>query len=465
MESAFAIWRAGAALVPMQVPLRTRDPAILRRQLEGLLEAAGCSHVLAHARFACALPEDVAIPWNAKGELSSEEPAGATPDSTAVIQFTSGSTAAPRGARVTHEAVIAQMEVLDELNRDGARVRSSANWTPFFHDLGLFLNVLPAAMWGLVSHHLPTDLFAREPGEWLRLIDRTRAAVTITPSAAFGRAINAVRGEKVSLASLEAVRFAAEGADPQVIRRSLESAPRLELRPQALGSSYGLAEAVLAVCYTSPGAGLTLDRVSLEGLAGQPGVAEPTDVEPARLLAACGKPKMDIRIRGADGDLPERGVGEILLRGRSLMSGYVGPGAEDPFDGEWMRTGDLGYLSDGELFVTGRIKDMMIAMGLNYYPEDFEWAAARVDGVRAGRCVAFNPPGTEEVVVLAEARNGATDRLKRQVQREIVDSIGVTPGDVVMLNPNTVQKTTSGKLRRATMRDRYLSGALAEAEL
>ena len=461
---AFAVWVAGAALVPVQVPLRIRDPHVFEEQLRRLVEAAACSRVLADPDLASMLPAGVAVPWEEAGEESAEQPQAPAADSPAVIQFTSGSTAAPRGALVTHAAVMAQMRILDELNRDGDRLRSSANWTPFFHDLGLFLNVLPAAVWGLTGHHLPTDRFAREPGEWLRLISRTRAAVTITPSAAFGRAIKAVAGaaERVDLSSLEAVRFAAEGTDPAVIRQSIDAAQKLGLGLEALGSSYGLAEAVLAVCYSSVGSGLALDRVSLDHLVEERGRATPAEVEPSRLLVGCGRPKMELRIVGDEGDLPDRRIGEIFLRGPSLMEGYVGNSPEDPFVDGWMRTGDLGYMRDGELFVTGRVKDMMIAFGHNYYPEDFEWAAARVDGVRPGRCVAFNLPDNEEVVVLVEAVDrDAGGALGKRVGRTVADAVGVAPSAVIVLAPGTVQKTTSGKLRRAAMRDAYVAGALA----
>lgn len=461
---AFAAWIAGAALVPVQVPLRIRDPGVFREQLRRLVVAADCRCVMAASRFASLLPQGVGVAWEeGAGEASAEQPPAPHPGSSAVIQFTSGSTATPRGAVVAHSAVMAQMDILDELLRDGERLRSTANWTPFFHDLGLFLNVLPAARWGLTSHHLPTERFAREPGEWLRLIDRSRAAVTITPSAAFGRAVRAIEGgEPVDLGCLEAVRFAAEGTDPQVVQQALDGGRRIGLRPEALGSSYGLAEAVLAVCYSPPGSGLRLDRISLGDLA-ERSLATPCGTEPSRLLAGCGRPKMDLRIVAPSGqELPDRHVGEIQLRGPSLMTGYVGPGADDPFVDGWMRSGDLGYLTEGELYVTGRLKDVMIAMGHNYYPEDFEWAAARVEAVRPGRCVAFNVTGTEEVVVVVEPKDGLVPAgMERAVREAIISAVGVPPAKVVVAQPGTVQKTTSGKLRRGAMREAYASGGLA----
>jgi fatty-acyl-CoA synthase len=144
------------------------------------------------------------------------------------------------------------------------------------------------------------------------------------------------------------------------------------------------------------------------------------------------------------------------------MSGYVGSDAPDPFVDGWLRTGDLGYLADRELYVTGRAKDVMIVMGHNYYPEDFEWAAGRVRGVRPGRCVAFNLPGSEDVAVLVEAQDGFdSNGFADRVGDEIADAIGIHPRDVVVLPPGAVEKTTSGKLRRAAMREAYASGALA----
>jgi len=463
--SAFAVWYAGAALVPIQKRLHIRNTAAFEEQLAVLLGTARCRLVLVEPDLASLLPHGIAIPWGGEGEKSSEGLAPVGTESPAVVQFTSGSTAAPRGALLTHGAVMAQMRILDPLSAVGNARRTSISWTPFFHDLGLFLNVLPSAVWGLTSHHLPTERFARDPVEWFRLTEANRASLTLAPSSSFGNTLRALesRGERVDLGSLDAVRFAAEGVDPNVLERMEEAAPRLNLRPDALGSSYGLAEAVLAVTYTLPGAGLAKERISLDALAGE-GMAIPATAGPSRTLIACGPPLMELRIAGPNGALPERSVGEILVRGESLMSGYVGEQGGEPFAaGGWLRTGDLGYLADGQLYVTGRIKDMVIAMGHNYYPEDFEWAAARVDGVRQGRCIAFNPAETEDVVLVVEVRNGHPARIADRVGDEVADTIGVRPSEVVTVTAGTVPKTTSGKLQRSAMRELYANRDLAGA--
>ena len=464
----FGAWLAGAVLVPIQIPLRVRDPDAFAEQLGRLVDAGGCRRVLADPRLARLLPDEVAVPWTEAGEQSSEPLAGPRADSAAVIQFTSGSTAIPKGALISHAAALAQMDLLHEGYHRGPsndEPRAILSWTPFFHDLGLFSSVVQAATWGLTSHQLPTDLFARDPVEWLRLIGRTRVTATVAPSSAFGSAIRRARrrGESISLGSLEAAYFAAEGVDPDVVQGIVELAQEFGFRPKALGSTYGLAEAVMAVAYPVVGTGMHLDRIALDDLA-EDGVATPVEGGRSRLLVSCGRPRMEARIVGPHGDdLPERHVGQIVLRGPSLMDRYVGRDSPDPFVDGWLRTGDMGYLAEGELYPTGRAKDIVIAMGHNYYPEDFEWAAARVDAVRPGRCVAFAKPNTEQVVVLVEQGDGRAARgLRRQVARAIADAVGLAPDEVVVLPPGTIEKTTSGKLRRATMRDAYLAGTLAE---
>jgi fatty-acyl-CoA synthase len=464
---AFATWIAGAALVPVQIPLRVRDPDAFRDQLGRLVETAGCSRVLADPRLAALLPAEIAVSWEQTGEGGGEQPPAPLPQNPAVIQFTSGSTAAPKGAVLPHAAVAAQMELLRRsyCYEDGTP-RTILSWTPFFHDLGLFGNLVQPAFSGATVHQLPTERFAKDPAQWLRLVEATRVAVTVGPSSAFGSALRAARrhGEQVDLSSLDAAFFAAEGVDPEVAKRMVESAQEFGFRPKALGGTYGLAEAVMAVAFPYIGTGLRIDRVSLKDLATS-AVAIPARDDPLRLVASCGSPLMDLRIWGSAGVLPERHVGEIQVRGPSLMSGYVGVDPPEPFVDGWLQTGDLGYLAKGELYVTGREKDIVIATGHNYYPEDFEWAAARVDGVRPGRCVAFSLPGTEEIVVLVEApQNGRSRSLAREVRQSIANAVGVSPSDVVVLPPGMVEKTTSGKLRRAAMREAYAAGALTPAD-
>jgi len=459
---AYGSWIAGAAVAPLHLPLRVRDPEALAERLRGLLDTAGCSTVLADPRLAGLLPEGVGVPWEERGTESGEEPVGPAPQSTAVVQFTSGSTARPKGVVVSHAAVIAQLRLLyGHYYREGV-AQTTVGWVPFFHDLGLITTAIFPPYARSSVELLPTERFARDPVEWLRVIERTQALGTLAPSSAFGSAIRAAEraGERIDLSSLVVAHFAAEGVDPEVAQRMAEvGVRRFGLRPDALGSTYGLAEAVLGVSYSEMGAGMRIERVSL-GELGR-GVARPAESGTTRRLVSCGKPVMDVRIVAPDlSPLPERHVGEILVRGPSLASGYLGADVPNPFVDGWLRTGDLGYLAGGELYVTGRAKDMVIAMGQNYYPEDFEWAAGRLPGVRAGRCVAFGESGTEKLVLMVEPSDANADHgeLRRRVARGVAAAVGVSPGEVVVVPRGAVQKTTSGKLRRAAMREAHRAG-------
>lgn len=460
--SAFSVWLAGAAVVPVQKRLRIPDPDTFAEQLHIMLEAVGCARVLVDPELASLLPPGAAVVWDEDGVESNQEPPSPSPADAAVIQLTSGSTSAPRGALATHAAVMSQMDILDEFLTVNGQGRTTISWTPYFHDLGLFMNVIPAAIWGLTSHHLPTERFARDPVEWFRLAAESRASFTLAPSSAFGNTLRALRrrGERIDLGAMEMARFGTEGIDPNVVERLLQQAPGLNMRPETFGSSYGLAEGVLIVALSAPGSGLCGDRICLDTLASE-GVAAPSGARPSRELFGCGMPKVALRIAGPGGDMPDRHVGEILLRGPSLMSRYVGPEAPDPFVDGWLRTGDMGYLADSQLYVTGRVKDMVIVGGDNFYPEDFEWAAGRVEGVRPGRCAAFTKPEANEIVVLVEPIEAGSARgLAKKVRNAVADAVGIAPAEVVVLPPGTIRKTTSGKLRRAAMRDLYAGGEL-----
>jgi fatty-acyl-CoA synthase len=357
---------------------------------------------------------------------------------------------------------MAQMDLIDDWTPRGLGDRVMVGWVPFFHDLGLFYYVVAAVLFGACAHYLPTERFAADPAEWLRLVDATRAGITVGPGSAIGAAVRGAlrRSDPIDLSSLEYTRFAAEGVDPEFVDRLLEAAGPLKLPVESLGSSYGLAEAVLGVTSMH---GLHEDRVDVEAMT-LSGLARPATSGRVRRLISAGRTALTTEVRIAQpggGELGEREIGEICVRGPSLMKGYVGEGAPDPFEDGWLRTGDMGYLADAELYVTGRIKDMIIVMGHNYYPEDFEWAAGRVEGVRAGRCVAFGSVDDEAVMLLVEASAGSDgEELTVAVRNAVRDAVGVAPRSVVVLPPGSVEKTTSGKLRRSTMRSAYLRGDL-----
>jgi acyl-CoA synthetase (AMP-forming)/AMP-acid ligase II len=462
---AYAVWLAGATLVPLPFHLRIRDADAFRRQIASLVRVAGCRAVLADPEFLPFVPPGLGERWDAPaaGSAPASPPA---PEDVAVIQFTSGSTAAPKGAVLTHRAVLAGLRASEAASGYRSAGWILLSWLPFFHDWGLFGYLAWAMVFGAQVHVLPTERFARDPSEWLRLVGSVRAQVTPGPSSAWDAALRvaARRPGGIDLSTLRLATMAAEAIDPRVLDRLLRIGGELGLPPEAANGAYGMAEATLAVSVGGPGR-ISVDAVDRDDLVsrGMAGVAGTGS--PARRLVSSGAPVpgMEVRIAGSDGAVAERHVGEILLRGPSLMLGYVGgTDGRDPFPDGWMHTGDLGYLADGELYVTGRSKDVVIVMGRNYPAQDLEWEAERVDGVRAGRTVAFAIEETEgeAVVVVEPASGGDVEALPRAVWRTVADGLGIVPRRVLVLPPGTVPVTTSGKLRRSWVRDAYARGEL-----
>jgi fatty-acyl-CoA synthase len=457
---AFSVWSAAAVLVPLPFPQRIVDRDTVGWQIASLARAAGCRVVLAHPRFLPVVPEEVRVRWDLEaldvsGRASGQGP---TPDAPAVVQFTSGSTSAPKGAVLTHRAIIACLDALKVSYEIRPGEDRYLGWLPFFHDNGLFGYLVRPIVHGCEGHVLPTERFARDPAVWFRHIGQTRATFTSGPSSAWAVALRAAgrSREGIDLAGLRLVVLAAETIQPDVVDKLADEGGRLGLAVASVAGGYGLADNTLSVSITRPGTGLRIDEVDLASLAA--GTARPVGAGPGKRVASCGFPVRDVEVRVVrDGaNVGEREVGEVLVRSPSLMTGYLGSEGPDPFLDGWLLTGDLGYVVDGELFVTGRVKDVIIVLGRNYAPEDLEWAAARVPGTRPGRCIAFAPPDAEgEVVLVVEANEDAdVAAIPRQVQRAASDAVGLAPRQVLVVDSGTIEKTTSGKLRRRSIRDR-----------
>ena len=462
---AYATWLAGAALVPIPYHLRMRDAETFREQVAGLLRASRSRTVVADPRFLPYVPDGVGLSWDvdlprAPRALSPEP----EPDDVAVIQFTSGSTASPKGAALTHRAILAGVRnSCDGSGFDGAGW-VQLSWLPFFHDWGLFGYLVWSFVIGTQTHILPTERFAGDPSEWLRLVGRVGAMMTPGPTSAWDAALRVAsrRPAGIDLSTLRVCTLAAEAIEPRVLDRLLELGPTLGLDPAAAQGAYGMAETTLAITEGAGSEPIRIDRIDRATLVSS-GIASPGSGRGAKAVVSCGAavPGTEVRIEGPDGPRRDRQVGEILVRGPSLMRGYVGEAREDPFVDGWLRTGDLGYLADGELYVTGRMKDVVIVMGRNYPSQDLEWAAERVEGVRLGRSVAFATSEVEgEAVVAVEPSAAEFDALPRNVWRAVSDAIGVVPREIIVLPPGSIPFTTSGKLRRSWVRESYATGAL-----
>ena len=406
-------------------------------------------------------------------------PAELKPDDTCFLQFTSGSTSAPKGVIVSHANLAANWKAIGidgiGLGADDA----GASWLPLYHDMGLVGFLLGPLYGGVEVSFLPPMEFLKRPARWLQMIARHRGTVSFGPNFAYALSVKRIRPREVEGLDLSCWRVAGCGAEPIRAENLLAFADRfaeLGFDRRALMPCFGMAESTLAVSFSPSGGGVRFDTVDGDVLAAE-GRAEPvgSDEPGAMDVVACGQPfeGHDIAVFAADEEdgtrrLGDRQVGEIRLRGPSVTAGYFG----DPdttaqsFASGWLRTGDLGYLVDGELYVCGRSKELIIVHGRNYYPQDLEWHASCVAGVRKGNVIAFGThQGEGEQVVIAFETSVADPEKRQALVREVRQAVqrasGLVVDDLVPLDAGVLPKTSSGKLKRAYTRQLYESGELA----
>lgn len=399
-------------------------------------------------------------------------------DDLAMLQFTSGSTSDPKGVRLTHRNLAANCWVIVKEGlciEPGDRVVS---WLPLFHDMGMIGMVLCPLYSEIPLSLMPPTLFAVKPAAWLRVLAAHRGTITYAPNFAYAYTTKRVRDSDVAGLDLSHVRVFGCGAEPinaATLRTFIERFESLGAHAGSFYPSYGMAESSLAISF---GRGIRSDTVLAAELEGARR-ASPASLNPeaaVRELVACGSTFSDHSLRIVDPEteacLGERVVGEIRIAGPSVTRGYFeAPEATDAlFDSDgFLRTGDLGYLADGQLHICGRIKDLIIVRGRNCAPQDIEWEIARVDGIRAGAVAALSIPAatgdTEAVAVVAEVKGDAVaDQVRAAVQERLTEAFGFTAAVIELVAPGSLPKTTSGKLRRAEIRRRLLSGELSVAD-
>jgi len=390
----------------------------------------------------------------------------------AFLQFTSGSTSQPKGVKVTHDnlAVNSRAIMFDGL-RSTPEDRG-VTWLPLYHDMGLIGFVIAPVFARVQVLFLPTSSFIRRPSIWLDAVHRYRGTITFAPNFAFELATRAIQ-QKQSLAwDLSCVRALGCGAEPivaDVLRAFLKRFENNGLSSKITLPCYGMAEATLAVTFHDLGTPLVTDHVDVEALAGGRAIATESDERSAEFVS-CGKPFSNHELVIVDDQgkpLGDREVGEIRVRGPSITAGYFGneEATAAVFQDGWLCTGDLGYRAGGNLFICGRLKDLIILHGKNHYPQDIERIASKIDGIRDGQCVAFSrigSNGAEEAVLVAESRR-VGDARKKLVE-DVVDAVrtelGVTLAEVALINGGTLPKTSSGKVRRRETKSRLERGEL-----
>jgi acyl-CoA synthetase (AMP-forming)/AMP-acid ligase II/aryl carrier-like protein len=423
----------------------------------------------------------------AGGAGAAWRPPEAGPGSPAFLQYTSGSTGTPRGVAVTHGNLLHNEAALFDRFGHGEETRI-VSWLPLFHDMGLIVNVLQAVYAGVPCVLMAPAHFVQSPALWLRAISTHRATTSGGPDFAYRLCADRVTDEQARGLDLSCWRLAFNGAEPvraETLERFAARFGPYGFRREAFYPAYGLAEGTVFVAGGRAGAPpevAPFDAAALEaGLA-----VPPREGRAARRLVACGWSLDDQEIVIADpdtgGPAAAGAVGEIWISGPSVASGYwgrpeetdrtfrarlagAGPGART-----YLRTGDLGCLRDGRLFVTGRLKDLIIVRGRNLHPHDLEDAAGRsLPAVRAGASAAFavDDGGEERIVLVAEvgpgARRASGGEIAAAVRRAVAEEHEVSVHEVVLVRRGTIPRTTSGKIQRGACRAAYLEGRLDRA--
>lgn len=395
-----------------------------------------------------------------------------TPDDLCFLQFTSGSTSKPKGVMVTHGNLVANASSF--LGPNGGLDRNDedkgVSWLPLFHDMGLIGFVLGTLICDIPVVLLPTETFARSPGLWLETITKHRGTITYAPNFAYQLVTKRVKDRQMADLDLSSVRVAGCGAEPIRALTLLAFAEKFAaagFSNKAFLPSYGMAEATLAITFHPLGNEMAVDRVDAAAM--QDGVARKADdsTETVLELVGCGRgfAEHEVLVVDEQGEaLPERRVGQVVTRGPSITAGYFEnpeATAEGYRDG-WLQTGDLGYFADGQLYICGRIKDLIIIRGANHYPQDIEWSVSDLEGVRRGNVFAFSVmrDGTEELIVAAEANRKDAERLRKEIARTVQSEFGLTPAEVLILPVGTLPKTSSGKAQRRKTRMLYEEGQL-----
>jgi fatty-acyl-CoA synthase len=390
-----------------------------------------------------------------------------------ILQYTSGSTSEPKGVMIPDRVLGANIDAATTAVgiQDGEVMVS---WLPLYHDMGLVGFVAIPMCFGLTLVQAAPQDFLAHPASWMQWISDHRGTVTAGPNFSWVLATRALRrATDLDLSSMRIALSGAEPVDPAAVEAFVAEARRFGFPDGAVFPAFGMAEVAIAGAFPPPGRGLlcdAVDRLVLERdrVAKPVAAFDPDDPDHRRLpLLGTPVPGLEFRICDPDTgeDLPERHVGELLIRGTSVTPGYYKrpEATAELFRDGWLCTGDLGYMLDGELVLCGRIKDVIIVGGRNVFPEDIERAVGGIEGVRAGNVIALGVEGykgKETVVVVAEVRGDDLDAIRQAIHTRTLEVCGLPPRDVMLVKAGTLPKTSSGKLQRAKCRELYLEEEL-----
>ena len=379
----------------------------------------------------------------------------------ALLQYTSGSTGAPKGVILTHAMLLANIRIVGhtiQVNSDDIFV----SWLPLYHDMGLIGAWLGSLYFAIPLVIMSPLSFLKQPETWLWTIHHYQATISAAPNFAYALCIHKILDKEIEGLDLGSWRLAFNGAEPvslQTITQFTQRFSAYGFKPTALTPVYGLAEASLGLVFTPINRGPLIDKQNLDF----------TAVSSGQVL-----PGYQVRIvDDTDYVLNERQIGHLQFCGPSCTTGYYANPVQTNqlFHGQWLDSGDYAYVAKGEVFITGRVKEMMIRAGQHIFPYELEEALGNLPEIRIGRVAVFGIPnpqlGTERLIVLAETREKnlkKTDQLLQNINTIAVELLGSAPDEICLVPPGTLLKTSSGKMRRTAIKDLYQQGALIKGE-
>jgi acyl-CoA synthetase (AMP-forming)/AMP-acid ligase II/acyl carrier protein len=480
LETFFGVLLAGGIALPIYPPERTsqledhlkRHGQILDSAQTKLLVAPAEAHpvvrLLRNQAFSlqkAVMPDEL---------MTSDEdafvPIPIHADDVAMLQYTSGSTGQPKGVIITHAQLLANIRAM------GMAISAGPNdvflsWLPLYHDMGLIGAWLGSLYFAMTLVLMPPTAFLGRPSRWLTRLHEHRATISGAPNFAYEMCVSRVHDEQIAGIDLSRWRLAFNGAEPvspNAVRRFIERFAKYGFRPQAMAPAYGLAEA--GVCLTVPplDRGPLFERVERDAYQrrGEALPAQPDDASALEFISSGqALPGYQLRIADDTGrELPDRREGRVEFRSPSATRGYMrNPEATVRlFHGDWLDTGDVGFVVGGDLFITSRVKDLIKRAGRNIYPYEVEETVGNLPGVRKGCVAAFGSSDavarTEKLVVVAETVETGSEALialRERIDRAVSGVLGFAPDDIALVRPESVLKTSSGKIRRAACRELY----------